>query len=721
MSFFAPYMLWGAVAAGIPVAIHFLFRSRYRTVPWAAMTFLLQSIQETTRRLRFQEFLLLCLRVAILLLLALALARPSSRAGGSGTGDAVDAVLLIDVSYSMDAREGGATRLDLAKAAARSVLDRLPPHSTARIITIADRATDLGPAQPGDIAQAQQIVAGISVSQSATDFKPGAEEALAAIGRGTSANREIYLFSDLQKSGWERQGSALIGLWRSIHERAAQTLVRCGTTSPRNVAVADIVPHTGVPRSGERIGFSVLVRNTGGEPLHDLTVSLEGVGGPRESQPIPVIPPGETRTVTLTTQFDKPGLHVISAEVGPDDLAADNRLDLVVQVRDQVRVLVVDGAIDEREPEKSSSYFLLHALVPVKEADRPKYWLQPRLVPPERATPALLGDKDLCILVNVPAEDDRARGIRGMSPEFADGLARYVRGGKPLWIIAGDETNVEAYNRVLGSRGLLPMELKRIRTLAETAEVGIDRSAIRDSAFWRLRDDLAYQALNRIKTRRFIQTDGNDAGVLLRFTDGAPLVAAHTVGAGQVMLMTTSVDPAWTDWPLWLGQFVPFVDMAMNRLLQTAAQDHNGTVGEPIRFIVPESEAAQSFIVHRPDGQSRRLGLPEPLDGRMTLTTSETAWAGVYRIGRAGEPAEAGVPFAMRCDASETADMTALTDSEINDRLGFAPAHVAAANLGADPGVAERLRREWTPSLLWIVLIAAVAEMALAWWCGQAR
>src|SRR5437870_11544509 len=36
MNFVAPYMLWGAFAAGVPIALHFFFRSRYRTVPWAA-------------------------------------------------------------------------------------------------------------------------------------------------------------------------------------------------------------------------------------------------------------------------------------------------------------------------------------------------------------------------------------------------------------------------------------------------------------------------------------------------------------------------------------------------------------------------------------------------------------------------------------------------------------------------------------------------------------
>src|SRR5437879_7469076 len=118
MSFLAPYMLWGAVAAGVPIALHFFFRSRYRRVPWAAMKFLLTSIEQTSRRLRFQELLLLLARVALLVLLALALARPSSTAGGGSHGEAVDAVFVLDNSLSMDARDGPATRLERAKTTA---------------------------------------------------------------------------------------------------------------------------------------------------------------------------------------------------------------------------------------------------------------------------------------------------------------------------------------------------------------------------------------------------------------------------------------------------------------------------------------------------------------------------------------------------------------------------------------------------------------------------
>src|SRR5215831_13041266 len=116
MSFLAPVMLWGAAAAGIPVALHFFFRSRYRTVPWAAMRFLLTSIEQTSRRLRFQELLLLLLRVLVLVVLALALARPvTSLLGGAGR-QPVDAVFLFDTSFSMGARDGEMSRLQRARA-----------------------------------------------------------------------------------------------------------------------------------------------------------------------------------------------------------------------------------------------------------------------------------------------------------------------------------------------------------------------------------------------------------------------------------------------------------------------------------------------------------------------------------------------------------------------------------------------------------------------------
>ena len=268
-------MLLGATAAAIPIAIHFFFRSRYRVVPWAAMKFLLTSIEQTSRRLRFQELLLLICRCALLIFLALALARPlSSSVRGAGQGEAVLAVLVVDTSYSMGATDGAKDRLSRAKEAALRVIDQLPSHSTVQIITCADRANLVGPRDPGDLDQARSLIQEIPLTSLSTDLYPGIVEAANVLALGHESNKELYIFSDVQKSGWDRQIGNVSRALGEIKEKAAVFLVRSGTRPSNNVAIVGITPQSGVPRPGDRVGFAVLVRNTGSEPVNDLKISL---------------------------------------------------------------------------------------------------------------------------------------------------------------------------------------------------------------------------------------------------------------------------------------------------------------------------------------------------------------------------------------------------------------------------------------------------------------
>ena len=405
MSFLTPFMLFGALAAGIPIAIHLFFRSRYRTVPWAAMKFLLTSVEQTSRRLKFQELLLLLLRVCVLLMLALAFARPiSSVVRGAGRGDAVDAVFVFDTSFSMGANDGdNKTRLKRAQEEAIKIIDELPTHSTVQIITCAGNHKDkLGPHSPANLDQAKKIIEDLEITHLTTDLYLGVSEAQGVLTRGQASNKELYLFSDMQKTGFEQQGGELKRTLQEIREKAVVHLVRCGTRTPKNVAIVGITPQSGVPRPGERVGFAILVRNTGTEAVENLTVSLavDGDEKNRETQLLPKLPRGETYAVTLYGKLEKAGLRTLTAKVQSDDLEADNRFDQVVPVRDQVNILVVDGNFSEFDPEKASSFHLMHSLLPVRDADRATYKYNPRVVPARLASPALLKGPDVCILVN---------------------------------------------------------------------------------------------------------------------------------------------------------------------------------------------------------------------------------------------------------------------------------------------------------------------------------
>ncbi len=95
----------GALAFTVPLAIHLLFRSRFRTVDWGAMHLLDSVIRINRRRIQLLHLLLLLLRCLLPVLLAFCLARPVLTGFRSLPGDAPQSlVLAIDDSRSMSAR-----------------------------------------------------------------------------------------------------------------------------------------------------------------------------------------------------------------------------------------------------------------------------------------------------------------------------------------------------------------------------------------------------------------------------------------------------------------------------------------------------------------------------------------------------------------------------------------------------------------------------------------
>jgi hypothetical protein len=81
MSYLQPWMLWVLPAALLPIVIHLLNRLRYKTVPWAAMIFLLKANRAATRRAKIRQYLLLACRVLVLLFLIWAMSRPLTADG----------------------------------------------------------------------------------------------------------------------------------------------------------------------------------------------------------------------------------------------------------------------------------------------------------------------------------------------------------------------------------------------------------------------------------------------------------------------------------------------------------------------------------------------------------------------------------------------------------------------------------------------------------------
>src|SRR4051812_11813350 len=130
-------MLAGIAGALVPLVLHLLSRSRYRTVDWGAMMFLQGAEAHVMQSARIKQWLILLLRMALIAALAMALAQPVMRGrwGGLARDARVNAVIVLDCSGSMQFDENGKSRLELARAAVLNILESLKESSVAIVLT----------------------------------------------------------------------------------------------------------------------------------------------------------------------------------------------------------------------------------------------------------------------------------------------------------------------------------------------------------------------------------------------------------------------------------------------------------------------------------------------------------------------------------------------------------------------------------------------------------
>lgn len=783
-AFQAPAMLWGLAGASVPILIHLFFRSRYRVVPWGAMKFLLTSVEQTSRRLKFQELILLITRCVLIALVALALARPGTPIAGTEDPDGpVDAVFLIDTSFSMGARTGAEDRLDFLKKRAHALLKVMPDGSSVQIITCSDRALvpDAPFALPEKAEDARRFLDGIRLTSHSSDLWPGVKAAVAALEKGGTSNKKLFIFSDMHRQAWEKQPGSIAQALKAVKDEVGIYLVHAPKQRVRNAAITGIASQTPTPRIGERTAFSVLLKNTGTEELKDLRLGLfvdavegdidrfqKGVKTDKaperlETTLVDRLSPGEVRLVTLSGVLDKVGLHVLTACVRGDDVPGDNRFDLVLEVPQQVQVLVVDGGMDPREPEKNSSFHLMHAMLPIKEGDRPQHYLTPKLVPPRLASPADLERSALCILVNCPMPQQDVRDKEDLPGSFVEALGPFVRQGKGLVIFAGDKVKPADYNRVLGTRlGLLPYPIKGVADRGKDP-VNLSRQSAALAAYMPFAKDELFRSLDAVAVWKYLDLElpadkkepdskktevkkeakedakkasASFATVALRYENDAPAVAVKRVGTGEVLLITTSADqgvkkgtgePAWNLFSKTLGRvYVPFVQATLAHLLQQQTQAQNLIAGEALTW-VPKEKDAVSFTLISPAGKETPLGSPVRTKHGLELIIHDFPVVGLYRLraerldekGKKVKDDDAGTPLGVSADLLESDQLESLDKEQLNRLLEFAPIHWEGAGVINTESVLQGFDLTPMKWLLVAALCLAFFEVGLAYWCSR--
>jgi hypothetical protein len=525
-------LLGGLVGIAGPILIHLLLRRKSQRLRFSTIQFFVKRDEQSMRKRKLRNLLLLTARVILFVLIILAFARPYLPLGGTRGNQAPrqQVVLLLDASASMLATSAAGPQWEKAKKLAQNVLNGLQADDQAALVSSAAQSLTISEFAPAAVVSAK--LAKLGATAGSGDLSEGLRYALKVLGRGNVAfPTTLYVLSDLQRSGC--QNIANIPLPASVSLK----IVDLGERFSPNVSVTEVQlerqnqsePHAIVSSfsdenlAGARLTFKVDSQETSFAAI-DLS---EGVA----------------TNVPLTLPTVAPGWHSAEVKIDVrDSLAADDSNYSTFFVPEPVHGLVV-------EPRKSvkvfqeESYFIGTALDPshgTNQSGRSRYAYEKLAM--ESVSQNLQGTagRSKPEFVVVPA-------VKQPSAIEASALAAYVRDGGGLLLFLGDEVSANAYNSTFHE--LLPAQLGKRESTGES------EAAWRIAEFQKTSPMFSVFAepnsgnllLPEFRTRFALAPIGGST-VVAEFDDGTPFVLSRQIGKGNVVLVNTSGDTKWTDW-----------------------------------------------------------------------------------------------------------------------------------------------------------------------------
>ncbi|HKV38803.1 MAG TPA: BatA domain-containing protein [Blastocatellia bacterium] len=675
MSFLHPFFLFGALAAGVPILVHLVRRTRANRIKFPSLMFLKGIEQKTVRRRKLRNLVLLLLRCAALLLLALAFSRPyfAGRNARASTEKRAT-VVLLDVSYSM----GYAGVFDRAKVAARDIVSKAHSGTPIAVAAFSSGSEVISPLKP-DPARALTAIGAIKPGLGTTDYPQAIQAANALVKDGANvegAEADVYMISDFQAAGWNRNGPT-IKLLPGLHLIPVDVSDRAA----RNLAVTNVKADPVIYSQKYTDKVVASIANFGSSAAGNqnaATATVELKINELAAERVQVkIEAGATQNLEFSGFNVPEGSNRATLEIDNDGLPVDNMRYFTIQREAQTKVLSIETASRGR----GDSFFIHEALA---AGSNSPYALTVKTV--GGVNPDELSQYRVIILNDVEAISD---GLAAAIRTFAE------RGGGVL-LAAGKHTDPGEFNQKLGS--ISPAKLgdtvQARGGFATMSQVRMDHPVF----------SLFNQSGRLAPVRVYAYHSSaakQQSSVIAGLDDGSPLIVDGSAGSGKVLLLDTSLDSTWTDLPV-TPIFLPLVRQILD-YLSGRASTAPITAGQV--FDVPADATGTIPQVNAPDGG--RVDRMVKANGQWPVLADQV---GFYALRYHDHTSY----LAVNVDTKES-DLTALNIEELVASLSAssagAPATASAQHLTRDE--IEAKQRTWLP-LLVLALVMFVAEALLA-------
>lgn len=643
MNFLNTFILFGLVAALLPLIIHLFTRSKSKTIRFSTLEFLKELQQQKIRRIKLKQLLLLLLRMLIIIFLVLAFARPTIRGGLSGVigpNAKTSAVIILDNSFSMNSRRDGKLLFEDAREKAVQISKAMQPGDDVFLLTSTDTTGVTTPRSYHNFDALRREIEERHIDFRVTDISDPLLLAHNLLNKSNNINKELYILSDFQKCAFSADSLP------PAKEKIRTLALPFRTTNISNLSVQSARLSSTILEKGKIVELEVLITNAGNQPARNKLAQLF-VDGERVAQVTLNLEPKRSSTEKFKFVLKKAGFVSGYILLEDDDILQDNRYYFSFNIPDKIHV-----AMFGTHPADTDYISLV-----LKQAEHKETRFIVDKIPPAKMRYTRLEKYNVIVLANIPSFDTQQ----------VEQLKDYIRAGGGLFLTLGQDIDIKSYNTNLIPKLGLP---KLTETMGSVADAG--------QAFSLGKTDLTHPLFRGIFDQKDVSfskpafhfavktADMPGTEKIMQYGTGDPFLLEKKTEKGKILFFTTGFNLQLTD-IMHRTIFAPLVSRAVTYLGTPAfAAKDNLMIGDELRMQVPAQNLNDKLLMQRPDNKSDELKV-KVLAGGPWIYYSDTSVPGIYRL-TAGKQTIA--LWAVNVDPRES-DLTMADKSVLDKKYGM--------------------------------------------------
>ena len=697
MIFLNPAVLFGLLAASIPVLIHLLNLRKLKRIEFSTLAFLKELQKNKIRKIKLKQWLLLVLRVLIILFLVTAFARPTLKGvaiGGTTSAAKTTAVFILDNTSSMSVVDSKGSYLNQAKATIKQILSLMQDGDEVALILTGDPNNN-DVKTTSNLGKFQKQVDAVKISDVSGLLNNAIVKAAKVLSKSNNFNKEIYLLTDFQAGRLADQNSQS-DLGEILNDRVRLYSFNYSGKKVFNIGIDDIKLNTQIFEKDKPLDFNVTVTNYSDQSVNNLVVSLF-IEGERSAQQSVSLNPGESKILTLQAPVKQTGYVDGYAEIEDDEILQDDRRFISFYIPKEIPVIIfTDNPGDSRFVDLALSAAGSGQTLLVTEKNL------------SQLNSTNLSQYDVVVII----------GSESISNY--DLLNSYLNSGGKVLLMPGSKSTIQNFGNITKGLGI-PSPTVAIGKEGSTINpVNFDKVDFNHPVF---QDIFSSKEKKNVESPEIyyhfkVSTEGKGANVI-SLTDGSSFLSEYKTGKGKIFLFNTAPVLSWSNFPL-KNLFAPLITKSIFYLSSKDNSSNQLIAGNPVEINLQNNSSPQlrieepAYPTGSPDNNEDYIDLGKQTNKNF-ITYKNTNVIGNYKVYAGANLVD---EFSVNADPDESVTKY-YSQSEFEDYLKKIDFKGKYFNINKNEDPVKIITQARFGSELWkyfllIALLLALIEMAVA-------